>query len=79
MSFKEFQKLSKYEGLEIEVTKIWKLKTKTIPVVTGTLGMINKGTQNFIDEIHGKRSLQEMQKILSQVLLTYYKRCSQYK
>ena len=79
MSFKEFQKLSKYEGLEIEVTKIWKLKTKTIPVVTGTLGMINKGTQNFIDEIHGKRSLQEMQKILSQVLLTYYKGCSQYK
>ena len=79
MSFKEFQKLSKYEGLKIEVTKIWKLKTKTIPVVTGTLGMINKGTQNFIDEIHGKRSPQEMQKILSQVLLTYYKRCSQYK
>ena len=39
----------------------------------------DKGTQNFIDEVHGKRSLQEMQKILSQVLLTYYKRCSQYK
>ena len=30
ISLKEFQKLSKYKDLKIEVTKIWKLKTKTI-------------------------------------------------
>ena len=41
-----------------------KLKTKTIPVVTGALGMIKKGTQNFIDKISGKPSLQEIQKIV---------------
>ena len=35
ISLKEFQKLSKYKDLEIEVTKIWKLKTKFIPVATG--------------------------------------------
>ena len=33
ISLKEFQKLSKYKDLEIEVTKIWKLKNKIIPVV----------------------------------------------
>ena len=49
ISLKEFQKLSKYKDLEIEVTKMWKLKTKTIPVVIGALGMIKKGTQKFID------------------------------
>ena len=64
ISLKEFQKLSKYKDLEIEVTKMWKLKTKTIPVVIGALGMIKKDTQNFIDQIPGKPSLQEMQKIV---------------
>ena len=43
---------------------MWKLKTKTIPVVIGALGMIKKGTQNFIDQILGKPSLQEMQKVV---------------
>ena len=49
ISLKEFQKLSKYKDLEIEVTKMWKLKTKIILAVIGTLGMIKKRTQNFID------------------------------
>ena len=39
-------------------------KTKTIPVVIRALGMIKKGTQNFIDQITVKPSLQEMQKIV---------------
>ena len=43
---------------------MWKLKTKIIPVVIEALGMIKKGTQNFIDQITGKRSLQEIQKVL---------------
>ena len=60
ISLKEFEKLSKYKDLEIEVTKMWKLKTKTIPVVIGDLGIIKKGTQNVINQIPGKKSLQEM-------------------
>ena len=64
ISLKECQKLSKYKDLEIEVTKMWKLKTKTILVVIGALGMIKKGRQNFIDQIPGKPSLQEMQEIV---------------
>ena len=51
ISLKEFQKLSKYKYFEIEVTKMWKLKTKTIPVVAGALDMVKKGTQNFMDQI----------------------------
>ena len=64
ISLKEFQKLSKYKDSEIEVTKMWKLKTKIIPAVTGALGMIKKGTQNFIDQIPGKTSLQGILKIV---------------
>ena len=61
---KEFQKLFKYKDLEIKVTKMWKLKTKTIPVVIRALGMIKRDTQNFIEQIPGKSTLQEMQKIV---------------
>ena len=42
---------------------MWKFKTKTIPVAIGDLGMIKKGTQNVIDQIPDRSSLQEMQKI----------------
>ena len=64
ISLKEFQKPSKYKDLEIEVTKMWKIRKKIIPVVIGALGMIKKRTQNFNDQIPGKASLQEMQKIV---------------
>ena len=43
---------------------MWKLKKKHIPVVVGTLGMIKKGTQNFIDQIPAKPSLQRMEKVV---------------
>ena len=64
ISLKEFQILSKYKDLKIEVTKMRKLKTKIISVVIGALGMIKKGTQNFIDQTPGKPCLQEMQKFV---------------
>ena len=38
-SLKIFGELSKYKDLEIEVTKMWHLKTTTLPVVIGVLGM----------------------------------------
>ena len=64
ISAKEFEKLSKYKDLEIEIAKTWKMKTKTIPVIVGTLGMIKKGTQKFVNEIPGNLSLAEIQKIV---------------
>ena len=36
---------------------MWKHKTKFIQVVIGILGMMKKGTQNFIDQPPGKPSL----------------------
>ena len=56
IALKKFQKLSKYKDLEIEVTKMLKLKIKIIPVVIGALGTIKKGTRNFNDQIPGKPS-----------------------
>ena len=42
VSIAEFEKLSKYKDLEIEVEKLWHMKIVTIPVVIGALGMIKK-------------------------------------
>lgn len=64
ISLNEFDKLSKYKHLEIEMTKMWKLKTKKIQFVIDPLGMMKKRTQNYIDEIPGKLSLQEIQNIV---------------
>ena len=64
ISAKEFEKLSKYKDLEIEIAKMWKMKTKTIPVIVGALGMIKKGTQKYVNEIPGNLSLAEIQKIV---------------
>ena len=47
ISAKEFQKRRKYKDMEIEIAKMWKIKTKTIPVIAGALGMIKKGTQKY--------------------------------
>ena len=63
VSVAEFEKLSKYKDLEIEVEKLWHMKTVTILVVIGALGMIKKGTEKHLEQILGSPNLAEMQKI----------------
>ena len=79
ISWKEFQKLSKYKDLEIKVTKMLKPKTKIVPVIIGALEMIKKWTQNVINQISGKLSLKEMQKLYLQAILLYSKKSCQSK
>jgi len=40
---KETENLSKYKDLEIKVSRMRKVRTKTVPVVTTALGTIKKG------------------------------------
>ena len=44
-SVAKFEKLSEYKDLEIEVEKLWHMKTVTFPVVIGALSMIKKSTE----------------------------------
>ena len=64
ISAKVFEKLAKYKDLEIEVEKMWRLKTTTIPVVVGSLGLIKKGTNQFLEKSPGNPCLFEVQKIV---------------
>ena len=61
ISAKEFEKLSKYKDLKIEIVKMWKIKAKTISGIVGALGLIKKGTQNYLNEIPENLSVAEIQ------------------
>ena len=41
-SVKMVEKLSKYKDLEIEIRKMWQLKTIIVSIITGKLGLIKK-------------------------------------
>ena len=63
VSLKIFEKLSKCKDFEIEVTKMWHLKTTILPVVIGALGMVAKTALNYVSQISEAPSLIELQKI----------------
>ena len=58
-SVKVTEKLSKYKDLEIEIERMSGMKTTTIPVVIGALGLIKKGLEKYIKQIN----ITELQKI----------------
>ena len=52
-STKATEKISKYKDLEIEITKIRRVKTEIVPVIVGELALISKGMQYNLGEISG--------------------------
>ena len=61
------EKLSKYKDLEIELIKIWHLKSTTLPVIIGALGMVAKTAPNYVSQIPEASSLTDLQKIILMV------------
>ena len=42
--------MNKYKDWEIEVEKMWRLKTITLPIILGALGIIKKGIDKHIKQ-----------------------------
>jgi hypothetical protein len=60
---KETEKLSKYKELEIEVSRMWKVRTKIMPVITAALGTIKNGLDQNLQLLPGHPSAKELQQI----------------
>ena len=74
---KEAEKILKYKDLTIEIQRMWNIKTKVIPVITGATGTVSKSFRKYVSNIPGKHEVKELQKtailgtahILSKVLM----------
>ena len=55
------EKLSNYKDWEIEVNRMWDMKTETIPVVVKVLRLIKKGLDKVTSRIPGNISTNEIQ------------------
>ena len=53
----EAEKILKYEDLTIEIQRVWNVKTKMIPVVTGATGTISKSFRKYVSNIPGNHKV----------------------
>jgi len=58
---KETAKLSQYKELYIAVSRVWKVRTKTVPVTIGALETIKKGLDQNRQLLPGHRSATVLQ------------------
>ena len=59
---KEAEKILKYKNLTIEIQRMWNVKTKVIPVIIGTTGIISKSLRKYVSNTPGKHEVKEIQK-----------------
>jgi len=52
----------KYKDLTIEIQRMWNVKTKVIPVITGATGTISTSFRKYVSNIPGKHEVKELQK-----------------
>jgi hypothetical protein len=56
-------KLREYKALEIEVSRMWKVRTKIVPVIIGASETIKKGSVQNVRLLPGHLSAMELQKV----------------
>ena len=59
---KETQKCEKYQHLAREIQRIWKSRTKVVPVVVGALGSVSKKLVGHLEQLGIKNRTRTMQK-----------------
>ena len=72
ISAKEFDKLSKYKDLEIEIQRMWKLRMSTVPVIVGALGMIKKGCQKHLTQFLVSPNYRKSRRLFLRAQHTFY-------
>ena len=57
---KKAEKILKYKDLTIERERMWKVKTKVIPVIIRTTGTVSKSFRKYVSNIPGKYEVKEV-------------------
>ena len=60
---KETEKRLKYKDLQIEISRMWNVKTKVVAVVVGALGTMSDNFNKEIELIPGKPIAEDIQNI----------------
>jgi hypothetical protein len=59
---KEAENILKYKNLIIEIQRMWNVKPKVMPVITGVTGTVSKSFRKYLSSIPGKHDIKELQK-----------------
>jgi hypothetical protein len=59
---KEAEKILKYKDLTIEIQRMWHVKTRVLPVITGATGTISKSFRKYVSIIPGNHEVKKLQK-----------------
>ena len=57
---KEAEKILKYKDRVICIQRMWNVKAKVIPVITGATGTISKLLRQYLSTIPGKHNIKEL-------------------
>ena len=60
---KVIEKLSKYKDLETETTRMWGMRTETVPVIVVALGLIREGMDQKLGKIPAARNGTHTEKV----------------
>ena len=59
---KETEKIEKYDELQRELERLWKVKEKVIPIIVGALGTVTRNLNSYLKEIGVNVTIQLIQK-----------------
>ena len=59
---KEAETILKYKDQTIEIQRMWKVKTRVIPVIIRATGTISKSFRKYVSNITGNHEVKELQK-----------------
>lgn len=62
--FKTFEKLGKCKDLEIDISRLWQLRTTALSVVIGALGIISNETNKYVEQIPVSLKIYKLQEII---------------
>ena len=66
---KETEKITKYKDLQIEISRMWNVKTRIVPIVIGALGTISTKFDKYLEQLTGENENSALKVQLQKIAL----------